>query len=104
MVCAGVHPCVAQEQDRRVQDVMRCQKVEECLLLGHDLGPQTGFREGEVSRLLAVLQRLQVAVTRAIDQVLNWSVVEQDCIKVYTEISSADQLGLIYQLCQDNRC
>ena len=48
--------------------------------------------------MLAVLQRLQVAVIRAIDQMLNWSVVEQDCIKVYAEISSTDQLGLIHQL------
>ena len=40
---------------------------------------------------------------RAADQMLNWSVVEQDCIKVYAEISSTDQLDLIHQLCQDIR-
>ena len=40
---------------------------------------------------------------RAADQMLNWSVVEQDCIKVYAEISSTDQLGLIHQFCQDIR-
>ena len=53
-------------------------------MLGRDLGPHTGLRAG--SLLLAVLQRLQVAVMRAIGQMLNWSVVEQDCIKVYAEI------------------
>ena len=82
---------------------MRCQQAEERFLLGRDLGPHTGLRAGAGSLLLAVLQRLQVAVIRAIDQMLNWSVVEQDCIKVYAEISSTDQLGLIHQLCQDNR-
>ena len=43
LVCAGLNPCLAQEQDRRVQDVMRCQKVEERFTLGRDLGAQTGF-------------------------------------------------------------
>ena len=93
-----------REQDRRIQDVMRCQQAEERFLLGRDLGPETGLSAGAGSLLLAVRQRLQVAVIRAVDQMFNWSVDEQDCIKVYAEISSADQLGLIYQLCQDNRC
>ena len=43
MVYAGVNPCLAQEHDRRVQDVMRYQKVEERITLGHDLGAQTGL-------------------------------------------------------------
>ena len=46
MVCAGVHPRLVQEHDRRIQDVMRCQKVEERCLLGRDLGAQTGLRAG----------------------------------------------------------
>ena len=40
---------------------------------------------------------------RAVDQMFNWSVVEQDCIKVNAEIFNTDQLGFIHQLCQDNR-
>ena len=37
------------------------------------------------------------------DQMFNWSQIQQDCIKVYAEISNTDQLGFIHQLCQDNR-
>jgi len=44
IVCADVNPCVAQEQDHRVQDAMRCQKVEERFTLEHDLGGQIGFK------------------------------------------------------------
>ena len=104
MVCAGVNPCLAYDQDRRIQDVMRCQKVEERFTLGRDLGAQTGFKIGAGSQLPAVVrQRLQVAVMRAIDQVFNWNVVEQDYIKVYAETYTADQLHFILQLCQDIR-
>ena len=52
------HPCLEREQDRRIQDVMRCQQAEERFLLGRDLGPQTGLRAGAGSLLLAVHQRL----------------------------------------------
>ena len=77
MVCAGVNPCVAQEQDRRVQDVMCCQKVGERFTLERDFGAQTGFKMGAGSQLpAAVRQRLQVAALRAIDQVFNWNVVK----------------------------
>ena len=58
MVSAGVNPSEAQAQDRRIQDVMRCQQAEERFLLGRDLGPQTGLRAGAGSLLLAVRQRL----------------------------------------------
>ena len=47
-----------REQDRRIQDVMRCQQAEERFLLGRDLGPHTGLRAGAGSLLLAVRQRL----------------------------------------------
>ena len=77
MVCAGVNPCVAQEQDRRVQDVMCCQKVGERFTLERDFGAQTGFKMGAGSDLpTAVRQHLQVAALRAIDQVFNWNVVK----------------------------
>ena len=104
LVCTGLNPCLAQEQDRRVQDVMRCQRVEERFTLGRDLGAQTGFKLGAGSQLpVAVRQRLQVAALRAIDQVFNWNVVEGDYIKVYAETYSTDQLDFILQLCQDPR-
>ena len=38
VICAGVNPSQAQVQDRRIQDVMRCQRVEERFILGRDLG------------------------------------------------------------------
>ena len=104
MVCAGINPCLAQGQDRRIQDVMRCQKVQERFTLGRDLGAQTGFNIGGGRQLpLAVRQRLTVAVMRAMDQVFNWNIVEQDYIKIYAEIYSADQLDFILQLCKDPR-
>ena len=104
LVCTGLNPCLAQEQDRRVQDVMRCQKVEERFTLGRDLGAQTGFKMGAGSQLpAAVRQRLQVAALRAIDQVFNWNVVKEDYIKVYAETYSTDQLDFILKLCQDPR-
>ena len=104
MVCSGINPCLAQEQDRRIQDVMRCQKVEERFTLGRDLGAQSGFNIGGGSQLPpAVRQRLNVAVMRAMDQVFNWKIVEQDYIKVYAESYSTDQLDYILQLCQDPR-
>ena len=104
LVCTGLNPCLAQEQDRRVQDVMRCQKVEERFTLGRDLGAQTDFKVGGGSQLpAAVRQRLQVAAMRAIDQVFNWDVVEEDYIKIYAETYSTDQLDFILQLCQDPR-
>ena len=53
MVCAGFNPCLAQEPDRRIQDVMRCQKVEESFTLGCDLGAQTVFSIGSGSLLPA---------------------------------------------------
>jgi len=101
---AGVNPCLAQEQDRRIQAVMRCQKVEERFTLGRDLGAQTGFKMGGGSQLSPVVrQRLEAAALRAIDQVFSWNVVEQDYIKVYAETYSTDQLDFILQLCQDPR-
>ena len=104
MVCAGINPCLAQGQDRRIQDVMRCQKVEERFTLGRDLGAQTGFNIGGGRQLPpAVRQRLTVAVMRAMDQVFNWNIVEQDYSKIYAEIYSADQLDFILQLCKDPR-
>ena len=104
MVCAGVNPCLAQEQDRRIQDVMRCQRVEERFTLGRDLGMQSGFDIGGGSQLPpAVRQRLKVAVMRAMDQVFNWNIVEQDYINVYAESYSADQLDFILQLCKEPR-
>ena len=40
---------------------------------------------------------------RAMDQVFNWKIVEQDYIKVYAKSYSTDQLDYILQLCQDPR-
>ena len=69
---AGVNPCLAREQDRRIQAVMRCQKVEERFTLGRDLGAQTGFKIGGGSQFSPfVRQRLEVAAMRAIDQVFS---------------------------------
>ena len=104
MLCAGFNPCFAQQQDRRIQDVMRCQKVEERFTLGRDLGAKTGFKMGAGSQLpQALRERLEAATLRAIDQVFNWNVVEKDYIKVYAENYSTDQLDFILQLCQEPR-
>ena len=40
---------------------------------------------------------------RAMDQVFNWNIVEQDYINVYAESYSADQLDFILQLCKEPR-
>ena len=39
----------------------------------------------------------------ATDQLMNWTVVQKDCIKVDAQAYSADQLDCISQLCQDAR-
>ena len=39
----------------------------------------------------------------ATDQLMNWTVVQKDCIKVDAQAYSADQLDCIPQLCQDAR-
>ena len=104
LVCAAVHPVHAQSSDRRIQDVMRCQKVEERFTLGRDLGAQAGFKMGGGSELPVDLrQRLEQAAMRAIDQAFNWNMVEQDYIRVYAENYSSDQLDFILKLCQEPR-
>ena len=104
IVCTDVNPSLAQEQDRRIQAVMRCQMVEERFTLGRDLGAKTGFKMGGGSQLPPVVrQRLEVAAMRAIDQVFSWNVVEQDYIKVYAEVYNTDQLDFLLELCQEPR-
>ena len=101
MVCAGINPSQAQSQDRRIQDVMRCQKVEERFILGRDLGMKTGFNMGGGQEIpAAVRQRLMTSALQAIDQVFNWKVVEQDYIRMYAENYTPEQLDYILQLCQ----
>ena len=101
MVCAGINPSQAQSQDRRIQDVMRCQKGEERFILGRDLGMKTGFNIGGARELPAeVRQRLINSALQAIDQVFNWKVVEQDYVSMYRENYSPEQLDYILQLCQ----
>jgi len=101
MVSAGVNPSEAQAQDRRIQDVMRCQMVEQRFILGRDLGMKTGFNIGGARELPAeVRQRLINSALQAIDQVFNWKVVEQDYVSMYRENYSPEQLDYILQLCQ----
>ena len=101
MVSAGVNPPEAQAQDRRIQDVMRCQMVEQRFILGRDLGMKTGFNIGGARELPAeVRQRLINSALQAIDQVFNWKVVEQDYVSMYRENYSPEQLDYILQLCQ----
>ena len=101
MVSAGVNPSEAQAQDRRIQDVMRCQMVEQRFILGRDLGMKTGFNIGGARELPAeVRQRLINSALQAIDQVFNWKVVEQDYVRMYRENYSPEQLDYILQLCQ----
>ena len=101
MVSAGVNPPEAQAQDRRIQDVMRCQMVEQRFTLGRDLGMKTGFNIGGARELPAeVRQRLINSALQAIDQVFNWKVVEQDYVSMYRENYSPEQLDYILQLCQ----
>ncbi|WP_186540254.1 hypothetical protein [Synechococcus sp. BIOS-E4-1] len=98
---AGVNPSHAQEQERRIQAVMRCQKLEERFTPGRDLGAQTVFKMGAGSQLTSIVrQRLEVAATRAIGQLFSWNEVEQDYIKVYAETCSPDQLDFIFELCR----
>ena len=101
MVSAGVNPSEAQAQDRRIQDVMRCQMVEQRFILGRDLGMKTGFNIGGARELPAeVRQRLINSALQAIDQVFNWKVVEQGYVSMYRENYSPEQLDYILQLCQ----
>ena len=101
MVSAGVNPPEAQAQDRRIQDVMRCQMVEQRFILGRDLGMKTGFNMGGGQEIpAAVRQRLMTSALQAIDQVFNWKVVEQDYIRMYAENYTPEQLDYILQLCQ----
>ena len=101
MVSAGVNPPEAQARDRRIQDVMRCQMVEQRFILGRDLGMKTGFNIGGARELPAeVRQRLINSALQAIDQVFNWKVVEQDYVSMYRENYSPEQLDYILQLCQ----
>ena len=96
MVSAGVNPPEAQAQDRRIQDVMRCQMVEQRFTLGRDLGMKTGFNIGGARELPAeVRQRLINSALQAIDQVFNWKVVEQDYVSMYRENYSPEQLDYI---------
>ena len=101
MVSAGVNPSEAQAQDRRIQDVMGCQMVEQRFILGRDLGMKTGFNIGGARELPSeVRQRLINSALQAIDQVFNWKVVEQDYVSMYRENYSPEQLDYILQLCQ----
>ena len=100
MVSAGVNPSEAQAQDRRVLEVMRCQKVEQRFILGRDLGMKTGFNMGGGQEIPEeVRQRLITSALKAIDQVFNWKVVEPDYIRMYAENYSPEQLDYILQLC-----
>ena len=101
MVSAGVNPSEAQARDRRIQDVMRCQMVEQRFILGRDLGMKTGFNIGGARELPAEVRQLLInSALQAIDQVFNWKVVEQDYVSMYRENYSPEQLDYILQLCQ----
>ena len=101
VICAGVNPSQAQVQDRRIQDVMRCQRVEERFILGRDLGLKAGFNMGGGKEMpAAVRQRLISSAIQAIDQVFNWRVVEQDYVRMYRQNYSPEQLDYILELCQ----